>query len=61
MQKRKREPYESITFPTTPDMRARIRKLMDETGYPASKIVFICLEHSLKRAKLQAKKELVFE
>ncbi|MFB0502241.1 MAG: hypothetical protein ACETWE_00205 [Candidatus Bathyarchaeia archaeon] len=62
MSKGKREPYASITFSTTPDMRTKIRQLAAETGYPVSTVVFQCVEYALKAVKVQAptKKELKF-
>jgi len=62
MPKGKREPYETITFSTTPDMRTKIRELVGETGDPASAVVFKCVEYALSVVKVQAptKKELKF-
>lgn len=62
MAKGKREPYKTITFSTTPEMRNKIKELIDETGYSASTVVFKCVEYALKIVKLQAptRKELKF-
>ncbi len=57
---KKREPYASVTFTLTTDIRKKILDLMKETGRPASDIVLRCVEYALEKVEVRSIKKDIF-
>ena len=57
---KKREPYASITFTPTTEVRKKLVEVMKETEHPVSAIVLKCVEHALKKVELRSVKKDIF-
>ena len=55
-----REPYASVTFTPSEEIRRKLIELKKETGNPISDIVLKCVDYSLRKVELKAVKKDIF-